>query len=306
MGLFLLHFFGTVGKTEEFFFYILFPAFIGAILYYAFRRKYSPIVCYFIGFILQWIVFLNVNPYPIEMDNKYAVMKHIPEKYRPDTQFLLSDILNQSYSYPMIIKPILCSGKGNGIVIVRTQNELKSFLQTCKNTAEYMVQNYLDDYMVEIGVLYEHSPLSNKGNIFEIYEKTQTDEIRYWIQKNAVDQSHLITPELNAEFDRLSANIPGFCVGRYDIRLRNLGDLQKMDFKILEVNGTMGMSLNSSYNHVYYTNMCSWYLRRLFTGVSNIVTFRGYSPVHLPMAMMKSYYAVFRCDDWENLFSLYS
>jgi hypothetical protein len=206
----------------------------------------------------------------------------------------------------MIIKPILCSGDGKRIVVIHSENELDLFLRSCKNTTEYMVQNYLHDYNVEIGVLYEHAPWTNKGRILEIYEKTQTDEIRYWIQNKAVDQSHLITPELNAEFDRLSANIPGFNVGRYDIRLRNLGDLQKMNFKIVEVNGTMGMSLNSSYNHVYYTSMCSWYLRRLFTGVSNIVTFRGYSPIHLPIVMMKSYYAMFRCDDWENLFSLYS
>ena len=296
MGLFLLHFFGTVGKTEEFFFYITFPAILGAILF-----KYSPIVCYFIGFILQWILFLNVNPYPLEMDNKYAVMQHIPEKYRPD-QFLLSDI--SKTTFPIIIKPTLCGGGGRGIVIVRNEMELKSF--NCENPHEYMVQNYLYDYNVEVGVLYEYAPWTNKGRILEIYEKTQLDEIRYWIQNNAVDRNHLITPELNAQFERLSANIPGFYVGRYDIRLRNLGDLQKMDFKIVEVNGTMGMSLNSSYNHVYYTNMCSWYLRRLFTGFYNIVSFRGYSPVHLPMAMMKSYYAMFRCDDWENLFSLYS
>lgn len=308
MGFFLLHFFGTVGNADnEVLFYILFPAFIGAILYYTFRRKYSPIVCYFIGFVLQWIVFLNVNPYPLEMDNKYAVMQHIPEKHCPDTQFILSDISNQPYSYPIIIKPILCSGDGKRIAVIHSENELTLFLQTCKNPSEYMVQNYLHDYNIEIGVLYEHMPWENKGLITEIFEKTQTAEIRYWIKNKAVDQKHLITPELNTEFDRLSSNIPGFNIGRYDIRLRNLGDLQKMDFKIVEVNGTMGMSLHSSQNFIiYHKNACSWYLRRLFTGFSNIVTFRGYSPIHLPPVMMKSYYDMFRCDDWENLFSLYS
>jgi hypothetical protein len=56
-----------------------------------------------------------------------------------------------------------------------------------------------------------------------------------------LDSSDLITPEIEEAFDQISKNIPGFFVGRYDIRFEDLEAFQQgKDYKILELNGAGG------------------------------------------------------------------
>lgn len=304
IGLFFIKILSIIDHEEEVFVLFFLPVIVGAILYFMFRRKYSPVICFFIGFIFQWIILINVNPYPTDIDSKYTVMQQIPKKYCPETQFLLSDISNQTYSFPIIIKPTIHSGNGKGIVVVRSQTGLNSFLDGCKVPGEYMVQNYLDDHKVEIGVLYEHMPWSDKGRIIDIGEKTEKSEIRS-SSDGILDISQLITPELDEEFRRISSNIPRFYVGRYDIRLKHIDDLHKMKFKIVEVNGTFGSGLsfycNEKYKDVNY-HLFKWYMRRIILGVYNIMSFRGYSPIELPMVMMKTYYNMVHYNEFFLLF----
>jgi len=49
--------------------------------------------------------------------------------------------------------------------------------------------------------------------------------------------NHLITPALNASFDRISRQIPGFYFGRYDLRCASLDDLEQGRVQIMELNG---------------------------------------------------------------------
>jgi hypothetical protein len=297
-----------IDDEDEIFVFFFLPVIVGTILYFVFRRKCSPFICFFIGFVFQWIVLINVNPNTEGIDSKYTIMQQMPKKYCPETQFLLSDISNQTYSFPIIIKPTINSGNGRGIVVVRSQIALNSFLDTCEEPGEYMVQNYLDDHPIEIGVLYEHMPWSDKGHIIDIGEKTEKSEIRSSVD-GIFDISHLITPELDDEFRRISANIPGFYVGRYDIRLKRIDDLHKMEFKIVEVNGAFGSGL-SYYCYELYKDVIfhlfQWYMRRIILGVYNIVSFRGYSPIQLPMIMMKTYYNMFHYNSFFHLFYLSS
>ena len=260
-----------------FFLFLFVPLIVTSIVKLFYKIDFLKI--YFLLFLIQWIIFLNVNPYPINIDNKFSIMELVPNEYRPETQFLLSNIKNNKFNYPIIIKPIYCSGNGNHIVIINNNNDLNIFLQNCKNKNNYMVQNYLKDYNVEIGILYEN------GKILEIVEKTnKDDEIRFF--KNDSKKSYYKL-------------IPNMNVARYDIRLKNINDLEKGNFKIIEINGTMGMSFE------YYFDII-WYFRRLFIGTKNILTLNGYSPVQLPIVMFKSYYNMIKCNDNENLFSLYS
>jgi hypothetical protein len=47
-----------------------------------------------------------------------------------------------------------------------------------------------------------------------------------------------ITPELEAAFDAIAREIPGFCFGRFDVKFRSLGELERGEnFTILEING---------------------------------------------------------------------
>ena len=62
----------------------------------------------------------------------------------------------------------------------------------------------------------------------------------------------------------------------------------------------MGMSILPNLNIFY------WYFRRLFLGFYNIITLKGYTPIHLVIVMYKSFCNMNNCNDYENLYSLYS
>ena len=49
--------------------------------------------------------------------------------------------------------------------------------------------------------------------------------------------NHLITPQLNESFDKISKKIPGFYFGRFDLRCASLEDLENGKVKIVELNG---------------------------------------------------------------------
>jgi hypothetical protein len=259
------------------------------------------LVHYFYFFVIQWIVFLNVNPYPINIDNKFAVMELIPEKYRPDTEFMLQEIKTKKYDYPIIIKPIICSGNGSGISIINDANELEVFLKKTKNIRSYMVQNYLHDHPIEIGVLYEKMPWENEGRVIEIVEKTNfQDNIRDHNSAYSVVHSELIhNVKIKSIFNNIQKHLPNANAVRYDIRLKHINDIESGNFKIVEMNGTMGMQFKD-------LHAPAWYLRRVIIGIGNIFTLQGYSPISLPFVMWKSFSNMVMCSDYENLFSLYS
>ena len=295
-----------------FFIFLFVPSLFGGIFYYLYKINY--IQAYFIGFVIQWIIFLNVNPYPIQNNNKLSIMKSLPKKNIPSFQKSLTTIYKREKEeiipYPIIIKPIFCSGDGKNIRLIQNEDELKSFLN--KNNENdiknFMVQNYLNDSKIELGVLYEKLPFAKKGRIIEIVEKklihgkiNNNDEkgVRIFHTNYLQNQYKLINNKTNDIFNKLSENITELNVGRYDIRLKRLEDLEKGYFKIVELNGTMGMRL-MNYNNI------SWYLSRFVIGLYNIFTLQGYSPIHLPIIMYKSLYSMTVCHDWENLYSLYS
>jgi len=309
---FLIWFYGNLlfaDKNNFLILYFIFP------LFFAIAGKYFSSISYLysfaLGFLIQWILFLNVNPYPIENRNKMKIMNFVPPEYKPEQEFLLKNMNIQdieNMKYPIIIKPIVCSGDGNGIYIFNSHSEFMKFMMDNKHFdfSEYMIQNYLEGYDVEITILYEHKPWKEKGEIVEITEKTQTDKIRI-LSMNSINHKELINENILIKIDEISKKIPGFYVGRYDIRLKNLEDLEKGDFKIVEVNGTMGMNIFDNKNmfiDLYYDFI--WYWNRITIGGYNMATLNGYGPLHLLRVFLISIKNGFGCNDWENIFSLYS
>jgi len=291
-----------LSNIDEFLYFGIFliMPLIGCIILKSFY-KFDSLKIYFFIFVVQWILFLNVNPYPIKLDNKFSIMDLIPLKYRPKNQFLLSNIKNNQFSFPIIIKPIYCSGNGNNIFIFNNSYELNAFLNKGFDNESFMVQNFLHDYNVEIGVLFEKNPFESEGNVIEIVEKTNNeDKIRYFKDNKKINHYDLINnKQINNLFRELSKKIPNMNVARYDIRLKKIGDLINGNFKIIEINGTMGMSFVNYFDVI-------WYIKRIIIGFFNIVTLKGYSPTNLLIAMEKSCYSIFNCNDYENLYSLYS
>lgn len=250
---------------------------------------------------------LNVNPYPLDQDNKYTITNKFPRKYLTKQHFLLSEIKHQEIEYPILVKPIKCSGGSHNIVILHNKEELNKFLEKTQIELfydNYIVETYIrDDYPVELGILYEKMPFDTVGRIIEITEKEKTKEnekLRDYRNNSIKSHSNLLNNEkIQSIFRDLATYVPNANVMRYDIRLKELNDLEKDDFIILEMNGTMGMPL-------YHDFDIMWLFRRLYVGLYNMVTLQGYSPLHLPVAMYKSFVSMIMCDDYENLFSLYS
>ena len=274
----------------------------------------SFLFIFVILFIVQWILFIYVNPFPITIDNKFALLSYVPIKNKPENEYLLKDITieqMQNMKYPIIIKPLVCTGGALGVYILNSYDEFVIFVIKNEykiNISDYMVQNFLEGYDIELSVLYEKYPWQNKGKIFEISEKTQKELIRPQVDGFVKNHPELINEKVEEILENISKNIPKFYTGRYDIRLKAFEDFEKDEFKIVEINGTMGMHIVSEENMFSYDIITDsrWYFKRLLIGMYNLITLNGYNPIELPKIMLITIERFINCDDWENLFSLYS
>lgn len=297
--------------------YLAFPLACSYLMY-----KNINTIGVFFGFIVQWIIFLNTNPYPLTQDNKLSIMDLISKKYRPEVQFPLNDLKHSSMqamraNFPIIIKPTVCSGQRKNVTIVKSQQALNEYFKETQCTDNYMVQNYLSDheYNIEIGVLWEKLPWEKEGKIIEINHQPK-------LKKNKSEQSeqseqdkqdemnekiktfnHVINDDLNNLFNDISKNIKGFNAGRYDILIKSLKDFQNGDFKILEVNGIWGAQATMHETPLIYVN---WFLKRFVIGLGNIVTLQGYSPWNLLMVMFTAFGRSMKCNDELLMLTLYA
>jgi hypothetical protein len=189
-----------------FFLFVGLPLFISIII--NLFLKYDLLYLFSIVFLIQWIIFLNVNPCSLKYNNKYEIMKAIPKKYRPNQEYLLSYINIENIKFPIIIKPIICSGCCNGTYIIKNKNEYINILSKI-NKNQYMMQELLEDYNIELKILYEKYPLDKEGKIINIIKtiknKFNLDLELYWNieYKFRKDVSYLITTELNQEFNKV-------------------------------------------------------------------------------------------------------
>lgn len=297
--------------------YSAIPALFSYLIY-----KKITLIGFFAGFIVQWIIFLNTNPYPLTQNNKLTVMELISKQYRPEIQFSLDELKNSSMhemnvNFPIIIKPSVCSGRRINVTIVKSQQALDDYFRKNgnENASNYMVQNYLsDEYDTEIGVLWEKMPWEKEGKIIEInaqpkYKKNK-DELTEQDKRDQRDRfdkkvetfNYLINDDLNKLFNDISKPIQGFNAGRYDILIKRLNDFQNGDFKILEVNGIWG---GQATMHEMTFGTIRWVIRRFIIGLGNMVTLRGYSPLTLLRVMFESYVKSNQCGNVLDMFSLY-
>ena len=281
---------------------MLFPLCIAFIIYTF--LKFNFIISFFIGFLIQWIILLNVNPVELHFDNKLALIKNMPTKYNIQQQDLLSNININKIKYPIVIKPIICSGNGENITIIYNKLELIDYLKKIKisDRKDFMIQTYLF-FPIELEILYEKMPWEKQGKIIEIIEKTNNHElIRIFEFNYTINHSKKINKKINKLFNNLSKRIPNLNVARYSIRLKKFEDLYEEKFKIIEIGGTMGLSLQ-----VGILFDLKWFFTRILIGLYNIISFNGYSLINLIKVLFISYYrAVVKCNEWSHLYSLYS
>ena len=253
-------------------------------------------------FYIIWILFLNVNTYSIYA-NKFNILEKIPPKYLP-AQMMLTDY-KQVKKYPIIIKPIICSKDGKGILVIKSQSELELFI---KNNAllvsEYMIQDLVQDD-VEIGVLVEKYPFQKYVKIIAIVEKKEKIMVRVQCKNDMCVPRNELIPFLEKQIKDISYNIPNFNVGRYDIKTTE-DKIRKGEFKILEVNGTLGFDLRKPTYISFIYHAIRWFLKRLQVGLINILSLNGYDPHTLVYVMAKTVINTYKCKDWEKLLSIYT
>jgi len=239
-----------------------------------------------------------------------SILDNIPDEYKPTSEFYDK---NKVYSYPFILKPVLCSGISREVSIIKNEDDLKEYFKNNK-IEDTMYQEFIDSEY-EIGLLYERNPLHKNGKIKSIVLRTflKHDKIKaapsikeYLKSVNNnefINMSHLITPKLTNKIDSISKRTPNLFVGRYDIRLHNLNDLKEArNFYILELNSVMGYDLMKDLKPFYHpfslSIKISWLMRRLYYGILNIVRLNCVSPYVIFIKFVNA----IKCHDYEKLY----
>jgi hypothetical protein len=279
------------------------------LLYILCNKSFLCIIIFF--FVIQYLI-INTNPYKNFDSDKMSILNYISDEYKPKSEYFNK---NKNYEFPYILKPTVCSRTSKDVSLISNEKELKNYLQN-SNLNELMYQGFIDtDY--EVGIFYERNPLNSNGKIISIVHRTflgsknfSPMNINYYIgggrKSYVINRPDLITNKLNKIIDTISKSIPNFYVGRYDIRVKNLSDLDKGKFFILEANGTMGFDLRKDIK--FYLNPYSIYIKirfiliRIFYGFLNIFKLN----IVNPKILFRSYYNALKCKDWEKLFAVYT
>lgn len=106
------------------------------------------------------------------------------------------------------------------------------------------------------------------------------------VYRDAMDQ---VTPELEAVIDRISAEIPDFHFGRFDIRFRSIAELQQgRGFRIVELNGAGAEMLHIWAGEGTLSNAWRtlWRQYRALFAIGSAMRRQGHRPVGL-MGMLR-------------------
>lgn len=118
----------------------------------------------------------------------------------------------------------------------------------------------LEDYPERFANVIDEVP--KKGEVFLVAPIASHNRGTVFVDKN--DE---ITQDLNDLIDSISKKVKGFYYGRYDIRARNIQDLKKGKFKVIELNGAKGEpthiydrkhSLSKAYKDLF------WHWRQMY------------------------------------------
>ena len=274
------------------------------------------------AWVLQWGVFLNANTYPLDQDNKLAVLSRLPPEFLAGRMAPLrgeGDVrpIADVFRFPVVVKPTRCAKLGLGIVVHDDRASFMRFFATeegvrVARSGEFFVQEYAAGE-VELGILVEKMP-GGANSLHRVVSVVEKSPASGRVRPSCVSghrcrerRDLAVSPSLIASARRIASSIPGFNVGRYDVRTTER-DVAQGRFAVVEVNGAMGFDLatmTGSANQCFWLSE-RWFLARMLVGAANIATFRGYSPAALAAVMGIAVRNAWQCGDWEKLFALYS
>jgi hypothetical protein len=178
--------------------------------------------------------------------------------------------------YPIIFKPNTCTSKGNNVEKIENVKKAEEYIKNYQHN-EIMIQEF-DDSPYEASVLYERYPIFEDGRIISVVKKVLHEKGKF-VQNIAtshmVDMPEAITPKLNGVINEITKKIPGLHAGRYDIKFRSLDELKDGKFKVIELNGSMGVDHRAyvkSKRDLSFDNFhiqVGWITRRIIMGLIN-------------------------------------
>lgn len=236
----------------------------------------------------------------IKNENKYNILKHIPDRFKPKTlafsnhatyESVIELMLAQQLTFPIIIKPQI-GERGNGVEKLSNEADLIEYLKL--NVEDFMLQEFID-WPEEFGVLWFQIPDGEFG-ISSLVQKSfltltgdgiQTvqalllqaeraqDRLPYLLEKHQVqlhnipalgekfllepignhcrgtqfiNANSLINNKLVGTIEEIASHVPGFFIGRFDVKAASLEDLMEgKNIKVMELNG-----ITSEPGHIYH------------------------------------------------------
>jgi hypothetical protein len=135
-------------------------------------------------------------------------------------------------------------GEAHGNIFAVTEKVFPSIIGDGKTTFEQLLQK--DVRASLIARIYIRRFPELHGKILKAGERLRLVEAGNHCQGCIFrDGSHLISIQLRDRIDEISQRIPGFFIGRYDIRYANDADLLRGEnFKIIELNGAASEATN--------------------------------------------------------------
>lgn len=263
---------------------------------------------------------MSVNPWTYDM-NKYTIYNFIDQKYKlfsinVNKLTIKNEIHKNNIKFPVIIKPILCSGQGKGVQLLKSFDDINLYFKNINQYDEFILQEYYFP-KYEVGLLYEKIPFSS-GKIVSIVMKVKNSNT--WKpmlcqnvynneETSCTDMTNITNNKLLNVINEISNQIPNFYVGRYDIGFNDIDDFKNgKNFKIFEVNGVMGFDLNYLFTNNdenkinKFFLLIRWILIRLLIGFINVATL-NFHPFEIIFGANKRYNAYIKCKDWEHLVS---
>ena len=152
-------------------------------------------------------------------------------------------------TFPVIVKPDV-GEQGWGVALICSQRGMERYFE-CMPVA-IIVQRYFPG--IEAGIFYMRRPGAERGRIVSISESIHhirvphdhcPDEAPSIVfgftchDAEYRDALHWNSPQLERAVDALGRAVPGFFLGRFDVRAGSVDELRRGEFAIIELNGVL-------------------------------------------------------------------
>lgn len=228
-----------------------------------FSTSFSLLITAVTGLVIAYWIMLSINPFWMRAKHgasKYETLHRLLHDVNlrvrevsslKDLEFFKHSIK----SFPVVIKPSICTTNSRNVTRCDNYNCLKKYLtkrikegplEDGKNgeKGSWVIQEYASQ--IEGVVFYYKMPYMTRGAIKNVgirqesvkspaSDEDSTDKsltARYWPEKFRQDFS----PEFEAFFDDLASKIPGYNGGRFDIMLASDKLQDPRDVSVLELN----------------------------------------------------------------------